>query len=351
MSQGGFISISSEGKVEFIAGPKRVVRDFKGKSLIDFPNSYVVIDIETTGLDPRYDEIIEIGAVKYVDGKEVESFSQLVKPGSYYILEEQDLNETDDFCIVDNQSIQYIDSYITELTGITNKMLESAKSEDEVLPDFMRFIGDEILVGHNVNFDINFLYDSFNKNLNKPLKNDFIDTMRIARRLLKQLSHHRLNDLAEYYKVEYKNAHRAINDCYITNDILVALKSDVMSQYENINNFSNTDKSRLAVKDIVSEKTEFNHDHPLYGKVCVFTGTLERMQRKDAMQIVVDLGGINGNSVTAKTNYLILGNNDYCPLIKDGKSGKQKKAEELKLKGKDIEIITENVFYDMIEQE
>lgn len=83
--------------------------------------------------------------------------------------------------------------------------------------------------------------------------------------------------------------------------------------------------------------------------MCVFTGTLERMTRKEVMQIVVDLGGINGNSVTAKTNYLILGNNDYCPLIKDGKSNKQKKAEELKLKGKDIEILTENVFYDMIE--
>lgn len=73
------------------------------------------------------------------------------------------------------------------------------------------------------------------------------------------------------------------------------------------------------------------------------------MIRKDAMQIVVDLGGINGNSVTAKTNYLILGNNDYCSLIKDGKSNKQKKAEKLKLKGNDIEVITENVFYDMIE--
>lgn len=73
------------------------------------------------------------------------------------------------------------------------------------------------------------------------------------------------------------------------------------------------------------------------------------MARKDAMQVVVDLGGINGDSVTAKTNFLILGNNDYCSLIKDGKSNKQKKAEELRLKGVDIEIITENVFYDMIE--
>ena len=73
------------------------------------------------------------------------------------------------------------------------------------------------------------------------------------------------------------------------------------------------------------------------------------MVRKEAMQKVVNLGGLVGDSVTKKTNYLILGNNDYCKSIKDGKSSKQKKAEELKLKGYDIEVISENVFYDMLE--
>ena len=67
------------------------------------------------------------------------------------------------------------------------------------------------------------------------------------------------------------------------------------------------------------------------------------------MQLVADVGGINGDSVTKKTNYLILGNNDYCKAIKDGKSNKQKKAEKLILEGADLQIITENVFYDMFE--
>jgi len=61
------------------------------------------------------------------------------------------------------------------------------------------------------------------------------------------------------------------------------------------------------------------------------------------------LGGINGDGVTSKTNYLILGNNDYCSNIKDGKSNKQKKAEELILKGQELQIISENVFYDLLE--
>ena len=72
------------------------------------------------------------------------------------------------------------------------------------------------------------------------------------------------------------------------------------------------------------------------------------MPRKDAMQIVVDHGGSVGDSVTKKTNYLVLGDNSYCKSIRDGKSSKIKKAEKLKLDGIDIEIIPESVFYDMI---
>ena len=73
------------------------------------------------------------------------------------------------------------------------------------------------------------------------------------------------------------------------------------------------------------------------------------MKRADAMQLVINIGGRVGNGVTKKTNYLILGNNDYCKSIKGGKSSKQKKAEQLKLQGQDIEIISEQVFYDAME--
>ena len=72
------------------------------------------------------------------------------------------------------------------------------------------------------------------------------------------------------------------------------------------------------------------------------------MLRKEAMQLVVNCGGIIDKNVTKQTNFLILGNNDYCSSIKDGKSKKQKKAEELKLRGLDIEILDENVFYKML---
>ena len=107
-------------------------------------------------------------------------------------------------------------------------------------------------------------------------------------------------------------------------------------------------KNGFSAKDIQASTNNFDETTPVYEKVFVFTGTLERMTRKEAMQLVVDHGGLCGDGVNKKTNFLVLGNNDYCTTIKDGKSTKQKKAEQLKLTGCDIEIISENVFYDMI---
>lgn len=116
---------------------------------------------------------------------------------------------------------------------------------------------------------------------------------------------------------------------------------------EYVNSFKHGSK-KLDLHDITSENTAFDETHPLFGKHCVFTGTLEKMPRAEAAQAVVDLGGICDNGITKKTNYLILGNTDY-QKTGGGKSSKYKKAEEYKLNGIDIEIIPENVFYDMLE--
>lgn len=153
-------------------------RTFKGKSIIEFPKDYIIIDIETTGLSPEWDSIIEIAAQKYVDDVKTDSFTSLIQPESMY----------DDGT--------YIDSFIEELTGITNVMLSTAPAIQSVLPQYKDFIGDSILVGHNVNFDINFIYDNFMKYLSQPLENDYIDTMRLSRRIHPEFPHHRLKDLS-----------------------------------------------------------------------------------------------------------------------------------------------------------
>ncbi len=318
-------------KIE-IGGGKRtpIIRDKKGSSIIDFPNKYCVIDIETTGFDPRYDEIIEIAALKVIEGRIVDTFQSLVKPESP------------------------VDSYITELTGIDNDMLKNAPKIDDVILDFYKFLGDYILVGHNVNFDINFLYDI------QELTNDFIDTMRISRKLHTTLKHHRLKDIVSFYNIDAKTFHRSLADCQATFECYKKMAEDVLREYETFENFKKmfkAIKNKYGISgkyknqqsfDNLLEKINTDEENDLFQKVCVFTGTLDKMSRSTATAIVEKLGGICGKGVTSKTNYLILGNNDYCKTIKDGKSNKHKKAEQLKLKGYDIEIISENVFYDMI---
>ena len=303
-------------------------RTAKGKSIIDFPDNYIIIDTETTGLDPRFDSIIEISAIKVSNNQIIDTFSSLINPGFI------------------------IDEFITEKTGITNNMLQSAPQAKEIIPKFYSFVKNSILIGHNVNFDINFIYDAL-QCFDMKFNNNFIDTLRFARRLLPDLKHHRLQDIAEYFNINTDGSHRALRDCEITQLCYTNLKKIALSQYGTTESFANTwnNSKNNSYKSIVAQNSDFDITHPLYNKVCVFTGTLERMQRQEAMQTVANLGGICSNSITQKTNYLILGNNDYCPSIKGGKSSKQKKAESLLLNGQDIQIISENVFYEIIKND
>ncbi len=306
----------------------RKKRPFKSSGIVDFPKKYVVLDLETTGLSPEWDSIIEIGAIKVENDVIVETFEQLINPGFE------------------------ISDFIQNLTGITNEMLSSQPSISDVLPDIESFVENNIIVGHNVNFDINFLYDNFEYYMNKPFTNGFIDTMRISRKVLPGLDHYRLTDIVYELGIEGSNFHRALSDCEYTYKCYETMKALIEVDFGGYDQFKrqfgNNYYEKLDLTVLKPDTETFDNTHPLYNKVCVFTGTLEKYSRQQAAQIVVNLGGSCGNNVTAKTNFLILGNNAYCSTIKDGKSTKQKKAEAYKLKGQDIEIISESVFYDMI---
>ena len=302
-------------------------RTNKGNSLLQFPNDYTIVDLETTGLSPDYDYILEVAAIKVRNGVIVDTFSSLVKA-------EEDI---------------WIDPFITELTGITREMISNAPDIRAVFPEFISFIGTDIIIGHNANFDINFIYDNLEYLFGKYLDNDFVDTMRISRRLHPEERHHRLADLSARYQIDYSSSHRALSDCEITKKCFDAMLGEVHQKYSSEEEFWETVKkssSGLYAKGIVGDPSKVNPDCPLYGKVCAFTGTLQ-MTRKEAMQIVADLGGIVADNVTQKTNYLIMGVTDYS-VVKGGKSAKRKKAEKLQLAGNDISVISEDVFYEMI---
>lgn len=310
-------------------------RPGRGASVIAIPQRYCVVDIETTGLSPRWDNIIEIGAIRYVDGVEGERFQSLIQPE-------------------DCEAGTYVNDFIEKLTGITNDMLADAPHAVDVLPHFLDFLGDDIILGYNVSFDVNFLYDKCEVFLERTLTNHFVDVMRLAKKLCPDLPRYRLKDVAAHYDLENTQAHRALGDCETTERVYRKLCGAILEKYNDyeqfIQNYENyVDKAdNKRSLDLTVDESKIGSDCPLFQRHFVITGTLDRFTRAQAMQLIEDLGGINEKTVNKRTNYLILGNNDYCATIKDGKSTKQKKAEALMLDGQDIEIIPETVFYDMI---
>lgn len=325
----------------------QTIRESKGRSIIAFPDTYCVIDVETTGRSPQWDHIIEVAAVKISDCQEVGRFSSLIQPPSM-------------------PGGDFVDDFIVALTGITDEMLAGAPFAPDVLEEFAAFVGDVPVVGHYVSFDVNFLYDSFDRYLDRPFSNDYIDTLRITRKLHPEMYHHRLADLVDHFGVTHNEVHRAMGDVEATAECFARLKDEALEHHGSEERFQelfdSVRKRRRSVSegrqtggshsvkaaDIQGDAQKIDEDSPIFGCACVFTGKLEKFTRAEAMQIVADLGGINQDGVTKTTRYLILGNNDYCASIKDGKSNKQKKAEKLALKGTGIEILPETAFYDML---
>lgn len=237
-------------------------------------------------------------------------------------------------------------------TGITNETLEEAPKFEEVAKTIWEFIKDEIIVGHNVNFDINFLYDIFAEfNSTWILKNDFVDTLRLARRVLPELEHHRLEDLDAYFGIGISH-HRSIPDCETTNIVLKEIGELVKRNNIDLSppkyKSSYVGRKRFDLRTLSAENVNISLESPLYNKVCVFTGALAMYTRVEAAQIVVNLGGVCDNGITKRTNFLIVGDFDYSSNIKDGKSNKLKRAEQLISKGQDLQILSEQVFYDML---
>ncbi len=149
-------------------------------------NTYIAIDLETTGLSAKLDKIIEIGAVKFTDGKETDVFSTYVNPGIR------------------------LPERIIELTGIRDADVEGALDMEDLLEELDVFLGEEVLLGHNLLFDFSFLKKAFSYKKRKFEKTG-IDTLKIARACLPQMEHKGLGDLCAFYKIPLK-AHRAVED-------------------------------------------------------------------------------------------------------------------------------------------
>lgn len=216
-------------------------RPGKGKQVYTFPDDFTVLDIEAnTAAYPARDadyvlrdsrlcssaytpfessrqssalrlstppsktvrvcEIIEIGALKYRGGALVDTYSTLVKPSCK------------------------IDSYVSHLTGITDEMTENAPSIQTAIAEFCAFAGSDVILGYNVNFDINCIYDALSLCYGKPFSNNYVDVLTLTRRALKDVPNHKQTTVAEYFGLDVSGAHRAVRDCELCAEIYYKIR-------------------------------------------------------------------------------------------------------------------------------
>ncbi len=194
-------------------------------------NTYVVFDLETTGFSPEKNKIIEFGAVKVKDGKILERFSEFVNP---------------------QVPIPY---HITQLTSITDDMVISADTIEDVLPRFLEFSKDCILVGHNVGFDIGFVRENA-KRLGLEAPHTTVDTLGLSRALLPGRAKYTLDAVAKVLNVSLENHHRAVDDAECT--ALIFIKEVPMLLEQGADTFGKANALSDSNPDIV-KRLRTNH--------------------------------------------------------------------------------------------
>ena len=183
----------------------------------NFGKNLVSLDLETTGLSPGKDKIIEIGAVKTdSNGNQIEEFNSLVNPG---IL---------------------INDFIENLTGISNDDVLSSLKFVDIVDEFQSFLDDSIIIGHNIEFDLRFLSEEGLK-----LNNKFVDTWRFSQIMLPDLLDLSLGSICNYLDINQQNAHRALSDAKFTLEVFLLLSE----KYKNLDN-----KLQTAICNIISGK-------------------------------------------------------------------------------------------------
>ena len=180
-------------------------------------NEFVAIDLETTGLSAKDEYIIEVSAVKFVNGKENETFSFLLNPG------------------------KPIPSFIEDLTGISNSMVKGKPSFVDILDDLVEFIGQSAIVGHNVKFDIDFIKHHSNNKIDLSRTNLICDTYLLSKVVLFSNEEHSLEAISEFYDLSIEGSHRALSDARNSGLVLINLlkqlstfNRDVLLRFKNI---------------------------------------------------------------------------------------------------------------------
>ena len=172
----------------------------RGKNLLQFIPDFTVIDLETTGRSNKPEDITEISAIRYRGFKPVASFSTLIKARNKIL------------------------PFVVNLTGIDDSLLMSKARIEEKIEPFVDFIGDDVILGHNVLFDLNLVESALFDKTGFNMSNDYIDTLRISRLMNHDSMNHKLETLCSYFGVLRLMGHRGEEDCEQTAQIYIKMK-------------------------------------------------------------------------------------------------------------------------------
>lgn len=289
---------------------------YRGRERYSFLPDYTVLDLETTGFH-QSTEIIEIGALRVRDHQVVDRYSCLVSPR------------------------QAITPFISQLTGIRNEMVKNAKKIEEVLPDFLDWLGEDVLVGQNIEYDLSCIYRHSEECGLAFLTNDYADTLTLSRVLLPELTQHKLSALCAYFSIPQEKAHRALDDSLSTMRVYESLKEVFLEKEERDEEFA-YHCARISSTNVIKKKKfiphSFDKNHPFYAKRMVFIGALEKMPRSKAEKKAQEKGAIVTQSIDHHTYYVIIGSYENTDK-------RLCKANALRENGLDIHFLTENEFY------
>lgn len=360
-------------------------------------DSYVVVDVETTGLNPIRNDIIEFGAVKVINNEITEVFSELVKP--------KDTLRAD----------------ITRLTGITEDMLAFAPSINRILPKFLEFIGDSVIIGHNIDFDTDFISIACQR-FKLPFNNSVVDTLEMSNMAFPNLPNHKLSTLCQHCGIENKDAHRALSDCLAEKELFEILQQRTLyfiTPHKNIKlekrfNTKDSEKTKgmkellnivdgiisdgiitedevMELRDWLDANPQFAGNYPfdriktsidkaledgiledheledlldlfqrismprtetiaedaleISEKVICLTGEFSRGSFDELSEELSAMGAIIRKAVSGKVDYLVIGNYG-SPEWSFGSYGSDyKKVMELQDKGKQVKVISEDELF------
>ena len=292
------------------------------------PETYIVFDLETTGLYPGVNEIIEIGAIRYFRGVEAATFHTMVKP-------ERPIPER-----------------ITQLTGIGMQDVENAPSIREALLLFVGALEDCPLIAHNAQFDRAFLLAALPDGT--ELTGPIYDTLALAKQAFPGLPSYKLEDLKQTLSLGDAPSHRALDDVRATAALFARCVEQIHGLPEPLAVRSDHWKPKYESVDVAAvcpAVAQIDPQHPLYQKGVVFTGTFAH-PKQELMQLAANRGALLQERVTLKTGILVVGAQDPQVVGPDGKSAKMRKAERYNAEGRtQISMIDEARFLELAEGE